>query len=124
MDDFMSNLCVGLGSIESTTSQPASIDNTSIGTNDITITVDNSITPFKALLEYSSIRISEELWTQRLQDERYTGKLVKATYHQNKIPPFGPPGNPIYNPKSSTIAIDSLRVIFIEKMKEGDGVEF
>ena len=75
----------------------------------------------KAPTKYSSIRIDEDLWDKRLQDEGCKkDELVKATYRQNKIPPFGPPPNARYYPDLSAIAIDFSKAMTIEK-SEGRG---
>ena len=89
--------------------------------NNTMAVVPESIRPSKSPIEYSAIRIDDRIWSERLQDEGCRKEdLVKASYRQNKIPPFGPSENQTYYPLLSSIAIDFLKSLVSER-KAGRG---
>ena len=56
--------------------------------------------------------IDDAVWQTRLQDSGCEAKdLRKATYRQNKIPPYGPPDALVYYPDLSATAIDYVKSI-------------
>ena len=72
-------------------------------------------------LPYSNIRIEEQLWRSRLQDNGCEKEgLIKSTYRQNKIPAYGPSDSQLYYPQLAAIAIDYVKNINKSKL-EGRG---
>ena len=68
---------------------------------------------------FGTIRIEEDIWSMRLQDTGCSKEsLKKASYRQNKIPPYGP--SQLYFPNLATIAIDFVKAINKDKA-EGTG---
>ena len=89
--------------------------------NATVVTMTESQSLEKDPLEYSKIRIDDEIWNMRLQDVGCSKEqLHKATYRQNKIQPFGPKDNPKYYPHLSAIAVEFLKAM-ISEQKEGRG---
>ena len=66
--------------------------------------------------EFMAIRIEDRLWQQRIQDEGCVKKdLPKRTYLSSNIPPIGPTETCLYYYHLSSIAIDFLKKMFVEK---------
>ena len=68
----------------------------------------------KAPLPFSTIRISDDLWSERLQDVGCKkDELKKHIYRQNKVPAYGPYELHYYG--LSSIVIDFIKTINCDK---------
>ena len=72
--------------------------------------------PKASTLDYTTVRLEEDLWKQRIQD---TGSnlesLPKKHYKGSKIPAIGPKDSPVYYYYISSISIDYLNIFAKEK---------
>ena len=82
----------------------------------LTPPTDNDITTEKAPLMFSSIRIDDDVWNQRIQDKGCTfDELPSKTYQQNKIVSVGPnEENLQYFYDLSSICIDYIKNITMD----------
>ena len=64
----------------------------------------------------SLVKFSDEVWLSRIQDKGVSKELLaKKSYKQSQIPPIGPEGEELYYYGLSCIAINLLKIFYLQK---------